>query len=89
MGEIHMIEFTGEYKLINHLQQQDLKANAVSLSVNKKGEEHYEITGYLYDRETSSFPVGERFKINIKWGNKEDAENSIRRIRQAISGDVE
>lgn len=84
-----MIEFTGEYKLIDYLQQQDLEANALSLSVNKKGEEHYEITGYLYDRETSSFPVGERFKITVKWGNKEDAENSIRRIRQAISGDAE
>ena len=88
MGEIHMIEFTGEYKLINHLQQQDLTANAVSLSVNKKGEEHYEITGYLYDRETSSFPVGERFKINIKRNNKKEAENRIRKIKQATRDEI-
>lgn len=90
-----MKDFKGEYELIQYLKTQDLHTNGVGLGVNGKTLKDgyltspYEISGYLYDKETLSFPVGERFKINIKWGNKEDAENSIKRIRQAISGDVE
>lgn len=85
-----MLEFQGEADLIDHLKTQDLHNNGVGLGVDgtilKDGwlTGPYRITGYLYDKETLSFPVGDRFKIAINWRNKEDAEKSLRRIRKAI-----
>ena len=85
-----MITFDGEIDLIKFLKTQDLQRNGVGLSARGKVLKDgwltgpYYVTGYLYDRETLSFPVGERFKINIDWINKEDAEKSIKRIREAI-----
>jgi hypothetical protein len=81
--------FDGEYECISWLQTQDLKANGIGLGVQgKKLKDGYlcgpwYVTGYLYDKETLHFPVGERFKINIDWINKEDAEKQIERIREA------
>lgn len=85
-----MLEFKGEADLIDYLKTQDLHNNGVGLGVDgtilKDGwlTGPYRITGYLYDKETLSFPVGDRFKITINWRNKEDAEKSIQRIREAI-----
>ena len=85
-----MLEFKGEADLIDYLKTQDLYNNGVGLGVDgtilKDGwlTGPYRITGYLYDKETLSFPVGDRFKILINWRNKEDAEKSIQRIREAI-----
>lgn len=85
-----MLEFQGEADLIDYLKTQDLLNNGVGLGVDgtilKDGwlTGPYRITGYLYDKETLSFPVGDRFKITINWRNKEDAEKSIQRIREAI-----
>ena len=85
-----MLEFKGEADLIDYLKTQDLYNNGVGLGVDgtilKDGwlTGPYRITGYLYDKETLSFPVGDRFKITINWRNKEDAEKSIQRIREAI-----
>ena len=85
-----MLEFQGEADLIDYLKTQDLHNNGVGLGVDgtilKDGwlTGPYRITGYLYDKETLSFPVGDRFKITINWRNKEDAEKSIQRIREAI-----
>ena len=85
-----MLEFQGEADLIDYLKTQDLHNNGVGLGVDgtilKDGwlTGPYRISGYLYDKETLSFPVGDRFKITINWRNKEDAEKSIQRIREAI-----
>ena len=85
-----MLEFQGEADLIDYLKTQDLLNNGVGLGVDgtilKDGwlTGPYRISGYLYDKETLSFPVGDRFKITINWRNKEDAEKSIQRIREAI-----
>ena len=85
-----MLEFKGEADLIDYLKTQDLHNNGVGLGVDgtilKDGwlTGPYRITGYLYDKETLSFPVGDRFKITINWRNKEDAEKSLQRIREAI-----
>ena len=85
-----MLEFKGEADLIDYLKTQDLHNNGVGLGVDgtilKDGwlTGPYRISGYLYDKETLSFPVGDRFKITINWRNKEDAEKSITRIRKAI-----
>ena len=85
-----MLEFKGEADLIDYLKTQDLHNNGVGLGVDgtilKDGwlTGPYRITGYLYDKETLSFPVGDRFKITINWRNKEDAEKSVKRIRKAI-----
>lgn len=85
-----MLEFQGEADLIDYLKTQDLHNNGVGLGVDgtilKDGwlTGPYRITGYLYDKETLSFPVGDRFKITINWRNKEDAEKSLQRIREAI-----
>ena len=85
-----MITFDGEIDLIKFLKTQDLQRNGVDLSARGKVLKDgwltgpYYVTGCLYDKETLSFPVGERFKINIDWINKEDAEKSIKRIREAI-----
>lgn len=85
-----MLEFKGEADLIDYLKTQDLHNNGVGLGVDgtilKDGwlTGPYRISGYLYDKETLSFPVGDRFKITINWRNKEDAEKSIQRIREAI-----
>lgn len=88
-----MLEFKGEYDLIEYLKTQDLNTNGVGLGVTGKKlldgylTSPYEISGYLYDKETLSFPIGERFKIKALWGNREDAERSIKRIREAV-GDI-
>ena len=85
-----MLEFQGEADLIDYLKTQDLLNNGVGLAVDgtilKDGwlTGPYRITGYLYDKETLSFPIGDRFKITINWRNKEDAEKSLQRIREAI-----
>lgn len=85
-----MLEFKGEADLIDYLKTQDLHNNGIGLGVDgtilKDGwlTGPYRISGYLYDKETLSFPVGDRFKITINWRNKEDAEKSIQRIRKAI-----
>ena len=82
--------FTGEAECISWLKTQDLKNNGIGMGVNgKRLLDGYligpwYITGYLYDKETLAFPVGERFKINIDWINHEDAENQIKRIREAV-----
>ena len=86
----YMKTFPGEIDLINFLKTQDLHKNGVGLSARGKILKDgwltgpYYVTGYLYDKETHMFPVGERFRINIDWINKEDAEKSIKRIREAI-----
>lgn len=85
-----MLEFKGEADLIDYLKTQDLHNNGVGLGVDgtvlKDGwlTGPYRISGYLYDKETLGFPVGDRFKILINWRNKEDAERSIQRIREAV-----
>ena len=85
-----MLEFKGEADLIDYLKTQDLHNNGIGLGVDgtilKDGwlTGPYRISGYLYDKETLSFPAGDRFKITINWRNKEDAEKSIQRIREAI-----
>lgn len=82
--------FTGEAEVISWLKTQDLKTNGIGMGVNGKRlldgylTGPWYVTGYLYDKETLAFPVGERFKINIDWINREDAENQIKRIREAV-----
>ena len=82
--------FTGEAECISWLKTQDLKNNGVGMGVNGKRLldgylcSPWYVTGYLYDKETLAFPVGERFKIEIDWNTKESAEAQIQRIREAI-----
>ena len=85
-----MIVFKGEAECISWLKTQDLKTNGIGMGVNGKTmlegyvSSPWYVTGYLFDKETLSFPVGERFKISIDWMNKEDAEAQIKRIREAV-----
>jgi len=81
--------FKGESEAIEFLKTQDLKNLGIGMSVNGKqlldgylcGP--WYVTGFLYNKETLEFPVGERFKIDINWLNREDAERQIQRIREA------
>lgn len=85
-----MIIFNGEYELIEYLKEQDLTLYGVSLAPKgkflKDGWEvgPYHVDGYLYEKETMSFPVGSRFQVNIGWSEKEACWKSIKRIREAI-----
>lgn len=83
-----MLEFKSEYLLIDYLKKQDLKKNNLVLNINSEIKNNkkvppYTITGYLSDKETGSFPVGERFKVSIQWDNLKGIENSIIRIKQS------
>ena len=89
-GESIMQVFKGEAEAIEFLKTQDLNQLGVGMGVNGKTLKDgflcgpWHVSGYLYDKETLAFPIGERFKINISWRNKEDAEAQIRRIREAL-----
>ena len=82
--------FKGEAECISWLHAQDLNTNGVGMGVQGKQlldgylTGPWYVTGYLYDKETLASPVGERFKISIDWINKEDAENQIERIKEAV-----
>lgn len=90
MVEWFMIIFSGEAEAIDYLKTQDLKNLGVGMRVNgSRTSDGYlygpwYVTGYLYNKETLEFPVGDRFKINITWVTREDAEKQISRIREAI-----
>lgn len=85
-----MITFFGEADLIDWLKEQDLKTYGVALA--PKGTRlkdgwlvgPYHVSGYLYDKETLSFPCSERFIVEISWSEEIDCKRSIRRIREAI-----
>ena len=79
-----------EEDAIRFIKSQDLTKYGVGMGA--RGTMHldgwvwspYSITGYFYDKETLSFPRICTFEIAGKWGNESDAENCIRRIREAI-----
>ena len=85
-----MLQFKGEEEVINYLKTQDLTNLGVGMGVHgQKTSDGYlygpwYITGYLYEKETLKFPIGEKFKINDNWVNRSDAEAQIRRIREAL-----
>ena len=85
-----MIEFQGEYELIQHLKKQDLTKYGVSMSATGKTLKDgwlagpYHITGYLYVKETMEFPVGERFRVSVGWSEQSECKRSINRVREAI-----
>ena len=84
-----MIELDGEYDLIEYLKKQDLTNNQVVLNIQgtmKKDTIYppFYISGYLSDKETGGFPVGDRFKLRLKWDNMEGVENSVRNIKKSI-----
>ena len=82
--------FKGESEAINYLKTQDLQQCGIGMGVNGKRlldgylTGPWYVTGYMYDKETLAFPIGERFKIDIQWLNREDAEKQIQRIREAV-----
>ena len=82
--------FANEEDCIAWLKTRNLKDNGIGMGVMGKRSLDgflygpWYVTGYLYDKETLRFPVGERFKIDNNWGNKEDAEKQIERIRRAV-----
>ena len=82
--------FKGESEAIEYLKTQNLNVLGIGMGVNGKRlldgylTGPWYVTGYLYDKETLSFPIGERFKIDIQWRNREDAEKQIQRIREAV-----
>lgn len=82
--------FKGESEAIEYLKTQNLNELGIGMGVNGKRlldgylTGPWYVTGYLYDKETLAFPIGERFKIDIQWLNREDAEKQIQRIREAV-----